>query len=103
MLSTDAAQNRSAHLLKVMGLNGKETKGDRNNKELEKEGINTGYKGRMGVKKGDSYSCEKIKGEKSRISREGIFSRPNHPLDMYLLEVEPGGCITTDIIFGVNS
>lgn len=57
----------------------------------------------MGVKKGDSYSCEKIKGENTRISREGVFSRPEHPLDMYFLEVKQGGCITSDVIFGVNS
>lgn len=41
---------------------------------MQKEGINKGYKGRMGVKKGYSYSCEKMKGENTRISREGVFS-----------------------------
>lgn len=62
-----------------------------------------GYKGRMGVKKGDYWSCAKRKGENTRISREGVFSRPEHPLVMYFLKVEQGRCVTTDVIFGVNS
>lgn len=99
LLCADAAQNRSAHQIKAVGKNGKETKGDRNEKELEKEAINMEYKGRMGVRKGDSYPCEKIKGENTRISREGVFSRPEHPLDRYLLEVERSGYITYMMIY----
>jgi len=56
----------------------------------------------MGVKKGESCSCEKIKGENTGITRVGVFSRPEHPLDMYFLEVERGRRITTDVILGVN-
>lgn len=62
-----------------------------------------GYTDRMGGKKGDSYSCGRVKGENIRISREGVFSSPEHPQDMCFLEVEKGRCLKTDVTFGVNS
>lgn len=52
-----------------------ETKGNRNNKELEKKGLNLGYKDRMGRRKGDSYSCERIKRE-NKNKREGSLQQP---------------------------
>lgn len=57
----------------------------------------------MGVKKGDCYLCKEVKGENARISIEGVFSRSEHSLDVYFLEVERGRCITADVTFAVNS